>query len=544
MSRLILNTINQYTRQWGVLDWYGSHFSTLTNTKTKRISLGLAITLTLISYTLHKITTPPKALRHIPHVPVWKLIYHFVIKQHNSPDMHEALGKPYIKKGNGFYLLLDRCGWVIQVACPVAAKQVFFKGDVFPKIEGSAPKDTYLEQYCGNENILFSNGHEWLKHRKIANSAFHRSMPVQLFGDSIKRLFKMWDNDHPSGVFTVDIQKIMLRIALDTIGQAAFGFEFNALIDENSEWKKCYDVINEAGADPLFAIFPAFDQKYRWLFPKRVEQFKTLYKFRDLLTKAIEEKRELFKQKKFDNTIRDSEKDLLTLMLESEYNGEGALTNEEIINDIAIFFVAGHDTSAYSLASAIYYLSKHPDIQEKARQEVNSILCPNGELNEDILPTYEDTKKFQFVTQIIKETLRISPSVNFLVSPRSVARDIDLNGTFVPEGSQLNISIYGLHHNPFVWSNPDVFDPDRFSPGGEADQKADNAIPWAPFSNGNRICPGYNFSLTQQRIILASLLRKYEWTLPDNSMHKDKLKSRFSLISINPDLYIDFKKRY
>lgn len=70
-----------------------------------------------------------------------------------------------------------------------------------------------------------------------------------------------------------------------------------------------------------------------------MEQFKTLYKFRDLLTKAIEEKRELFKQKKFDNTIRDSEKDLLTLMLESEYNGEGALTNEEIINDIAIFFV-------------------------------------------------------------------------------------------------------------------------------------------------------------------------------------------------------------
>lgn len=67
-----------------------------------------------------------------------------------------------------------------------------------------------------------------------------------------------------------------------------------------------------------------------------------------------------------------------------------------------------HDTSAYSLASAIYYLSKHPDIQEKARQEVNSILCPNGELKEDILPTYEDTKKFHFVTQIIKETLRIS----------------------------------------------------------------------------------------------------------------------------------------
>ncbi|CAO3645097.1 unnamed protein product [Cunninghamella blakesleeana] len=544
MSRLILNTINQYGQQLGLFEWYGKNLSVLTNTKAKRVTLGLAVTLTALSYAIHKITTPPKKLKHIPYISIWSLIYHFVIKQHNCPDMHEAIGKPYIEKGNGLYLLLDRLGWVVQVADPVAARTILFKGDLFPKPEISVPVNTYFEQYCGNDNMLFTNGSEWLKHRKLANPAFKASLPVGLFNDSVKSLISFWDKEYSSDTFTDDIYETLERLTLDTIGQAAFGFEFNALENEHSEWKVYYDDINHAGANPLFAIFPSLDQKYRFLFTKRLEQFKILYKFKDLLANAIQEKRELIKQKKYDNTIDDTEKDLLTLMLESEYKGEGALTNEQILNDIAIFFVAGHDTTAFSLSTAVYYLAKHPDIQERARQEVNDILCPNGEINEHISATADDIKKLDYITQIIKESLRIRPSVNFLVSPRRVLEDVDLNGTFVPKGSLVNISIYGLHHNPAIWENPEEFNPDRFAPGGECELKSDNAIPWAPFSNGNRMCIGMNFSTAQQRTILAGLLRKYEWSLPDDSIHKDTLKNRFSLISISPDLKINFKKRY
>lgn len=89
-------------------------------------------------------------------------------------------------------------------------------------------------------------------------------------------------------------------------------------------------------------------------------------------------------------------------------------------------------------------MAKHPEIQAKAREEINSILCPNGEVNEDILPTLEQTKQFVYLNQIIKEVLRIAGSVLFLVSPREVQKDVYLNGVFIPKGSRVNVSIYML----------------------------------------------------------------------------------------------------
>ncbi|KAG0990355.1 hypothetical protein G6F27_014274 [Rhizopus arrhizus] len=85
-------------------------------------------------------------------------------------------------------------------------------------------------------------------------------------------------------------------------------------------------------------------------------------------------------------------------------------------------------------------MARYPEIQEKARQEVNSILCPNGEPNGGILPTIEDTKKLVYLNQIMKETMRISNPVLFLVSPREATQDFNLNGTFIPKGTQVNVS--------------------------------------------------------------------------------------------------------
>lgn len=88
---------------------------------------------------------------------------------------------------------------------------------------------------------------------------------------------------------------------------------------------------------------------------------------------------------------------------------------------------------------------------------------------------------------------------------RVALEDIELAGNFIPKGTELSIDICGVHHNLDVWKDPYKFDPDRFLPGGEADNQEFAA--WVPFSNGNRQCIGMNFSLAEQRVVLSMMCK-------------------------------------
>ncbi|KAI9307136.1 cytochrome P-450 cyp509A1 [Cunninghamella echinulata] len=552
MSSQVLSAINQYIdlSSWtNNQDWYHFYEKYLlkyTNSKTKRITIGTSVALLVLGYGFKRLITPPKKLRHIPYISVFTTINNFVIKRLHLKALHAAESKALVEKNNGFYLKLERTGWVIHCSSPEAVKQILLKGDTFPKYDFNTSTNedgSFFQEFVGFDNILLADGSEWKKHRKIANPAFHRSLPVKLFGDCTKDLFKLWDMKFANKPFDIDIHNITERLTLQIIGKAAFDFDFNSVLDEQSIWKKNYDDINKAAAEPLFILFPTLERKYLWLFPKRQESFRKLREWKKMLISIIEKKREVLKEN-HDHGIEEAEKDLLTLMIESENRGEGALTNEELLQDLNIFFIAGHDTTAFSLSASIYYLAKHQDIQQRAREEAISVLCPNGEIDEDIFPDIEDTKKYVYINQIIKETLRINGSVLFLLSPRLVAEDVNLNGTFIPKGSQVNVNIYDTHHSSNVWNDPESYNPDRWSPGGEAEQLAGKGMAWVPFSNGSRQCIGMNFSLLEQRVILSTLLRKYEWSLPEDSIHKDYLVNKYNLIPKPIDLKIRFKRRY
>ncbi|KAI8093088.1 cytochrome P-450 cyp509A1 [Halteromyces radiatus] len=443
-----------------------------------------------------------------------------------------------IRNNNGVYVRWDRNGWVVSVANPEAVKQLFMKSDIFPKIDMNGFDGTLFNRFVGTSNILLVNGQDWKKHRKLANPAFHRSMPVKLFGEAAHNLFTYLNKEYPSDSFSVDFGYLMECLTLDIIGLAGFGFSFNAVTDKDSEWKKVYDENTRNLRDPMYALFPILEQKFLWLFPKRQQAHKTLDKFLGMLSGIVEHKRRVLREN-VDNGVEEAEKDLLTLMLESELRGEGVLTNDELMGDLGIFFVAGHDTTAFALTAAVYYLAKHPDIQEKARQEVNNVLCPDGEPKEDILVTAEQTKEFVYLNQIIKEVLRLNGSVVTLVTPRRATEDVIISGVMIPKNTLVNVNIYDLHHNPDVWTNPEMFNPDRFAPGAEADQKIG-----AGLSCGSRVCIGQNFSLMEQRVILAGLLRRYTWNLPSNSPHADKIITGNSLIMSAKKLNIEFHKRF
>ncbi|KAI7873546.1 cytochrome P450, partial [Lichtheimia hyalospora FSU 10163] len=208
--------------------------------------------------------------------------------------------------------------------------------------------------------------------------------------------------------------------------------------------------------------------------------------------------------------------------------------------NLCLFFLAGHDTTANALAYAVYHLAMHPDIQRKAREEAIKIL---GDEPKDVLPTLEQTREFTYINMIIKETLRITPPIVNMVT-RETQEDTELGGEFIPKGTRTSIDIYELQHNPTVWEDPDTFKPQRFEPGGEAEKLAGSGMAWIPFSNGQRQCIGMNFSLAEQRVFLPMLLRKYEWQLPNDSIHKEKLQTVGTGFVKPKELFITFKKRY
>ncbi|KAI9476252.1 MAG: cytochrome P450 [Benjaminiella poitrasii] len=502
----------------------------------KRMTMGLvALTISLLYVFHEKLLKPPKNIRHIPYLGYFDYIRSIIKKESYWDRAHRNL-LPMIDspQNNGFYVRPGRIGWEVHVANPEAAKQVFLKHDKFPKADVThGLEETLSAKFISGPNVVFLNGARWKSQRMVANPAFRRSMPVKLFGQLTLELF---DKMEELGDM-INISDMMERWTLEAIGRAGFGFTFNAIREQDNPWVLTYNHINKGLQNPTYFFFPALDQPWlRWMFPKRRAMHQDMDRFLAMLDDIIVHKREKIERGETTNgVLEESEKDLLTLMIEAEQKGEGSLSNEELKSNLCIFFVAGHDTTANALSYAIYYLAKYPHYQERARKEVLDIL---GDEPSNIIPTIDQIKQMVFINQIIKENLRIDGPVTQVVS-RIATEDTVLSGTFIPKGTYVNVDIFNIHHSDKVWREADEFNPDRFVTDARTE-----GMSWTPFGNGARQCLGMNFSLAEQRVLLSMILRKYSWELPKNSIHQERVKVKGLGVNGPRDLEIQFKKRF
>ncbi|MEO0428469.1 MAG: cytochrome P450 [Pseudomonadota bacterium] len=172
-------------------------------------------------------------------------------------------------------------------------------------------------------------------------------------------------------------------------------------------------------------------------------------------------------------------------------------TRDEMLDQLAVFFLAGHETTASSLTWSLFILAEVPEIAARVRAEVAET-CGDGSL------TAATVKRLAFTRNVFRETLRLYPAVTFLAREAREARR--LGPVNLPKGAMLLVSPWVIQRHEALWPNADRFDPDRFAPGRE------DAMPqgaYLPFGQGARLCVGVAFAMMEAGLIIAAMLRRY-----------------------------------
>ncbi|WP_031075083.1 cytochrome P450 [Streptomyces sp. NRRL S-118] len=290
----------------------------------------------------------------------------------------------------------------------------------------------------------------------------------------------------------VDVVDEMTRLTLRAVARILFGVDVEAAVDVV---ERCFPVIGEyvlrRGYSPL-------NVPRDW--PTRANR-RAAAASRELnavCDRIVEERRA--------QGAAATGEDLLTLLARAGSAEDGSLDAAEIRDQVLVFLLAGHETTATSLAFALHLLARHPEQQERARAEAARVL-------DGRTPTAADLDALPYLTRVLKEAMRLYPAAP-VIGRRAVAATV-VGGHTVPAGADVIVAPWVTHRHPRYWEDPERFDPERFTPEAEKDRPR---YAWFPFGGGPRACIGQHFSMLESVLALAMILQEYELTAVDRTV--------------------------
>ncbi|XP_063598457.1 cytochrome P450 3A29-like [Penaeus indicus] len=242
------------------------------------------------------------------------------------------------------------------------------------------------------------------------------------------------------------------------------------------------------------------------------------------------------------NDLHAKNVDVLQLMLEaaeSRVDADGAaangvskekpkrklLSDEEIIANAWVFLLGGFETTANSLTYTTYLLAQHPEVQDKVYQELQDVI---KDANTNL--TYEQVHKLTYLDQVFSEALRLYPPVVTFLT-REAAEDMQIGDVLIPKDMNVLVPIWLLQRDPEQWTDPEKFDPDRFSPEAKANSTR-HPMSYIPFGAGPRNCVGMRFAQLEAKLTLARVLLNYR--LDPCKQTPNPLKFEIPTVAINP----------
>lgn len=348
------------------------------------------------------------------------------------------------------------------------------------------------------KNVFSLKGDRWREMRNTLSPSFTASKMKFMFGLVSKCCegFVDYLHDHPELSSSLEAKDAFTRYTNDVIATVAFGIDVNSLKHRNNEfYLRGVDATKFSGVFRLlkFVAFHLFPRAMRMAGFKFLSRSTTAF-FCKTITETIQTRDR-------QGIIRP---DMIHLLMQARDEGK-EITEDDIVAQAFIFFLAGFETVSILMCFAIYTLALHPDVQERLREEVDQRLKEDGQIS------YESLLKMKYMDMVISETLRLYPPV--LMIDRVCEKEFDLppagdgyKSVTVRQNNNVMIPVYGLHTDPQYFPDPEKFDPERFN-----DENKDSINPYVyiPFGMGPRQCIGNRFALMETKILIANILRKF-----------------------------------
>jgi cytochrome P450 len=337
--------------------------------------------------------------------------------------------------------------------------------------------------------LLTSDGDRWRRDRRILQPLFTRrrvASYVGTIGDAADDLIRSWHEDAAAGR-PVDLHDSALRYALDALGRAILGDD---VVDARLVLKDALPLLSQHAVRRGLAIVrlpPSLPT------PSNRRAAAAQAEVYGLVDRLIARRR----------AADHAGDDLLGLLLAArDPEGTGGIDDRGIRDQVLVFLLGGHETTASALALTLQLLATHPDVQERARTEAARVLA-------DRRAAPDDVEQLRYTGHIVDEALRLYPPGHTVV--RTAVENLRLLDHDVPRGRIVALSFWGVHHNPSVWPDPERFDPDRFAPSGSGEDDAPSHLRYShlPFGGGPRACIGVHLALTELVIAVAAVLRAY-----------------------------------
>uniref|UniRef100_A0A8C9PL29 Uncharacterized protein n=1 Tax=Spermophilus dauricus TaxID=99837 RepID=A0A8C9PL29_SPEDA len=352
--------------------------------------------------------------------------------------------------------------------------------------------------------LLLLNGETWFQHRRMLTPAFHYDILkpyVGITADSVRVMLDKWEQ--LIGQDSLEIFQHVSLMTLDTIMKCAFSYQGIIQLERNSKsYIQAIGDLNYLFFSRARNVFHQNDTIYRLTSDGRLFQHACQLAHEHTDQVIGQRKAQLQNEGELEKIRQKRHLDFLDILLCAKMENGSSLSDEDLRAEVDTFMFEGHDTTASAISWIFYALATHLEHQQRCREEVQSLLGDGASI------TWDHMDQMPYTTMCIKEALRIYPPVP------SVSRDLSKPLTFpdgrsLPKGFMVTLSIYGLHHNPKVWPNPEVFDPSRFAPGSSRHSHS-----FLPFSGGSRNCIGKQFAMNELKVAVALTLLRFE-LLPD-----------------------------
>ncbi|MBC3756879.1 cytochrome P450 [Hyunsoonleella sp. SJ7] len=388
---------------------------------------------------------------------------------------------PYHRKwfddvGDTFSLKSPFYGHIILTRDAEMAKHILQKNHkVYHK---SKIQTRYLSKYVGY-GLLTSSGDYWLKQRRLIQPAFHKEKINNLVGiinDAIEEQVASIPSDK-----MVELYPLMNELAFEVVAKSLFNFSA-----EKQTLKRLQFIIEKLQLFIIKELRLPYQKVWYVLSGQVRYHMKLVKESRAIILEIIELRRQ----------SKETHDDLLDMLLNAEYEDGSKMTNDQLIDEILILFVAGHETTANALTFTLKLLAVN-------QKELRQVSDETRAVNQNNVSPLQRLSKLNYTKCSIEESLRLYPPA--WITDRMNIQDDNIGSYKLKKGTIIGTSIYELHRNKKYWKQPDQFKPERFF---EENRKA--ILPYyMPFGAGPRLCIGNNFAMYEMMLTLNAILNRF-----------------------------------